>query len=203
MKLDDLGLSPRASNCLKRHGILTVEKLMATPTKKLRAIRGMGAKSLDEIEEKLKTEALPQTTGTEKEGVWIELSMTEEQARIVSIACEFYARIRMGQFNEIIFRCYDVAPLPADHYDRKEEAEQLLLAARKRIYPELHGIGHSYGIGKFKDADLSFDVHQVIRYALGDDRPPFSYYPLPECTKNEWEKEYRISHQERREDNAK
>ncbi len=113
----------------------------------------------------------------------IELLLTEEQAKIVSAACEFYARIRMGQFNEIIWSCFDVAPLPDNYYDRRQEAERLLLEARKQIYPELHGIGHSFGMGKFKDADLSYDVHQVIRHAFGDDRSPFSYYDLPKCVK--------------------
>lgn len=28
----------------------------------------------------------------------VTLELTEEQARIVSVACEFYARVRMGQF---------------------------------------------------------------------------------------------------------
>lgn len=117
----------------------------------------------------------------EKPKITLELTLTEEQARIVSIACEFYARIRLGQFNEILFRCFDVAPLPDDYYERKEQAERILLEARKHIYPELHGLGHSYGIGKFKDADLSFGVHQVLRHAMGVDRTPFSYHELPKC----------------------
>lgn len=122
-----------------------------------------------------------EVTPKEPKNVRIELSLTEEQARIVSTACEFYARIRLGQFNEILFRCFDIAPLPSDYFERKELAEQLLLKARKEIYPELCGAGHSYGIGKFKDADLSFDVHQVIRQAMGTGRTPFSYYALPKC----------------------
>ena len=32
----------------------------------------------------------------------IQLTLTEEQAKIVSTACEFYARVRMGQFDRII-----------------------------------------------------------------------------------------------------
>lgn len=109
----------------------------------------------------------------------IRLTLTDEQAQIVSLATEFYARVKMGQFQEIVWHTLDMSAETGDYCRRRDEAERLLLLARKQLYPDLHGIGHSYGIGKFKDADLSFDVHQVIRHAMGDDRPPFSYYDLP------------------------
>ena len=107
-----------------------------------------------------------------------ELELTKEQLQILSTACEFYARIRMGQFNEIIWHClnWNENDNPCS---RRDEAEKLLLEARKHIYPELYGVGHSYGIGKFKDADMAFDIYQVARNHLGDNRPPFSYYELP------------------------
>lgn len=111
----------------------------------------------------------------------VRLELTDEQAQIVSLACEFYARVRMGQFQEIYWKCLDMQ-LPCDDYcERRDEAERLLLEARKPIYPELHGLGHSYGIGKFKDADQAFDVYQVIRWLFGDDRPPFSFWELPKA----------------------
>ena len=112
----------------------------------------------------------------------IELTLTDEQARIVSRACEFYARIVMGQFKEIIWECICIrAGKNDDICQRCDEAERLLFEARKQIYPELHGPGHSYGIGKFERADKAFDVHQVIRYAMGHWRTPFSYHELPKC----------------------
>lgn len=113
----------------------------------------------------------------------IVLELTEEQAKIVSHSCEFYARVRMGQFNEIVFRTLDFSIPCNDYCERRDEAERLLLEARKQLYPDLHGVGHSYGIGKFKDADLAFDVYQVLRNQLGDPRPPFSYHELPKCRK--------------------
>ena len=110
------------------------------------------------------------------------LELTEEQARIVAGACEFYARVRMGQFNEITYNTMMDQPMEDRWCERRDEAEALLLEARKRIYPELHGIGHSYGIGKFKDADMSFDVYQVLREKFWPERmPPFSYHELPKC----------------------
>ena len=108
----------------------------------------------------------------------IKLTLTEEQARIVSIACEFYARVRIGQFQEIVWHTLDLS-LPTENFcQRRDEAERLLFEARKQIFPDLRGAGHYYGIGKFKDADMSFDVYQVIRYAMGGGTP-FSYYDLP------------------------
>lgn len=112
----------------------------------------------------------------------VELTLTDEQAKIVSMACEFYSRIKIGQFNEITWRMLDLK-LPTEEYcNRRDLAENYLLKAREQIYPELHGVGHSYGMGKFEDADMAFDVHQVIRYEMGDDdRTPFSYHELPKC----------------------
>lgn len=68
-----------------------------------------------------------------------------------------------------------------DFYDRADEAGRLLLEARKKIYPELVGAGHSYGIGKFDDADIAFDVYQVLRVLFGDNRAPFSFIELPKA----------------------
>lgn len=120
----------------------------------------------------------------------IELHLTTEQANVVAQACEFFARIKMGQFDEITFLCLSHSLSGDDYCSRRELAEKSLLEARKVIYPELHGIGHSYGIGKFVDADRAFDVYQVLRYALGDPRKPFSLdEPLPFCiNKKEVEK---------------
>lgn len=105
----------------------------------------------------------------------IQLTLTEEQAQLVGRACEFYARIRMGQFGEIPFHCAE------KHCPKDPEAtKRAWLELRKHIYPDLCGIGHSYGIGKFEDADKAFDVYQVIRHTMHGIQP-FSYYELPKC----------------------
>lgn len=114
------------------------------------------------------------------------LELNEEQAITVSQACEFFARIKMGQFDEIPFLLLADELSGADYCSRRDIANKYLLEARKAIYPELHGIGHSYGVGKFADADRAFDVYQVLRHALGDPREPFQLgEPLPSCTKLE------------------
>ena len=113
------------------------------------------------------------------------VEVTEEQLKVLSRACEFYARIAMGQFNEIVWHFLDFSTGTNDYCQRRDLAEHFLLKAREQIYPELHGIGHSYGIGKFEDADAAFDIYQVARNHLGDNRPPFSFNELPVCKKIE------------------
>lgn len=114
------------------------------------------------------------------------LDLTEEQAKTVAQACEFFARIKMGQFNEIPHLLLSDELPGNDYCTKRDTANQHLLEARKAIYPELHGAGHSYGVGKFADADRAFDVYQVLRHALGDSREPSQLgEPLPGCTKLE------------------
>lgn len=107
----------------------------------------------------------------------IELKLTDEQARICSEACEFYARVLMGQFQEIPRLCPGTQLL-CNH----KEIQDAWLNLRSYIYHDLGGPGHSYGIGKFPQADAAYDITQVIRYAMGG-KEPFSYNELPECKK--------------------
>ena len=110
------------------------------------------------------------------------LTMTEEQAKICAAACEFYARVRMGQFEEITHNLMMGQKLDETWCERRDIADQCLLAARKAIYPDLTGPGHSYGIAKFEDADASFDVYQALREKFPwDGRPTFSYNDVPKC----------------------
>lgn len=113
----------------------------------------------------------------------VALELDEEQARIVADACEFYARILVGQFGEIIYRTLDKQLPVSDYCDRREAAQCELFKAREYIYPDLHGVGHSYGLGKFVDADKSFDVYQVLRQVLHPAvfSSPYSMYKLPKC----------------------
>ena len=122
----------------------------------------------------------------------VKITFTKEQAGLVSTACEFYTRIKIGQFNEIVWNTFSfnsdvIKNVSADEFcDRRDKAEEALFAARKFIYPELHGIGHSYGVGKFENADMAFDIYQVIRPHFGDDRSPFTFSrDLPLCERKD------------------
>ncbi len=109
----------------------------------------------------------------------IKLILKSSQAKTVSTACEFFSRIKIGQFKEIVWHTLSWKLPSEDYCDTRDLAEHYLFQARYHIYPDLHGVGHSYGIGKFEEADKAFDVYQVIRQHFGDPRSPFSYYPLP------------------------
>jgi len=53
MTIEELDLSQRAYNCLKRGGINTVGDLVSKPHHEIEKIRNLGKKSLEEVEEKL------------------------------------------------------------------------------------------------------------------------------------------------------
>ena len=52
--IDELELSVRSYNCLKRAGINTVEELTTKTPDEMMKVRNLGKKSLDEVLEKLK-----------------------------------------------------------------------------------------------------------------------------------------------------
>ena len=53
MSIEDLELSVRSFNCLKRAGISTVEDLTNKSEAEMMKVRNLGKKSLDEVTEKL------------------------------------------------------------------------------------------------------------------------------------------------------
>ena len=53
MPIEDLDLSVRSYNCLKREGINNVNQLVALSESELMNIRNFGQKSVDEVKEKL------------------------------------------------------------------------------------------------------------------------------------------------------
>ena len=53
MNIEDLDLSVRPLNCLKRAGITTVEDLIKRSEDDMLKVRNLGRKSLDEVIEKL------------------------------------------------------------------------------------------------------------------------------------------------------
>ena len=53
MGIDELELSVRSYNCLKRAGINTIGELISKTPEEMMKVRNLGKKSLDEVEEKL------------------------------------------------------------------------------------------------------------------------------------------------------
>lgn len=118
------------------------------------------------------------------------LKLDEHQARVVARACEFYCRIYLGQFQEITDELMLLQNVELSEWcSRRDKAEDLLFEARKYIYPELYGKGHSYGVGKYEQADTAWNAYQVLRHALGDARAPYPLFnsTLPEIEVKESE----------------
>ncbi len=93
------------------------------------------------------------------------LEVSESQARTLCRALEFTGRMRIGQWKELIGLCLDVGDVD-EFCRRRDELEVILENARQIAYPELSRFEHSYGIGKFRDANQCWDLYEVIRNCL-------------------------------------
>lgn len=89
------------------------------------------------------------------------LVLNERQAKLLAKACEFYARVNIGQWNEIFQSCVDLRR--DDYCEVRDAMEPLMLQARQLVWPELQGVGHSFGIGKFEHADIVWEIYEVLR----------------------------------------
>ena len=65
MNIDELELSVRSYNCLKRAGINTVEELTTRTSEDMMKVRNLGRKSLEEVLGKLKELGLSLNLGDE------------------------------------------------------------------------------------------------------------------------------------------
>ena len=84
------------------------------------------------------------------------IEVTEKQAEVISRACEFWARIRMGQFNDLYMSCFLDRP-------RTEQIDYAIRALETAI-PRSNK--------RDEWVELLFDIHQVIRHRLAWDRDP-------------------------------
>jgi len=104
-----------------------------------------------------------------------QLEITENQAQIIENALDFYSRIQMGQFDELISNFS--SPLYKDLLKNNPDYDKLkfyINELKKEILPEL-SINSFYSIGNKSRPDssrISFDLIQVIRYRLSWDKYP-------------------------------
>ena len=66
MSIDEMELSVRSYNCLKRAGINTVEELTNKTSEDMMKVRNLGRKSLEEVLAKLKELGLELSQGEEQ-----------------------------------------------------------------------------------------------------------------------------------------
>lgn len=121
-----------------------------------------------------------------------QLSMTDEQAKVVERALEFYTRIRNGQFKELLWELRDLRPFDSTN---QWDMESLAFMLRGLLFPELgRDRGASYGVGHDHKADVAWDVYQTVRHTRSWHEHPeggigvnfdtplhTSSEPLPEC----------------------
>jgi len=97
------------------------------------------------------------------------LTVTEEQARILTDALDLYSRIGIGQFEEVL-QVYD-RNLKLDEETRDRIRIGLDIAKREAGHPRSgsHGIHNEKVDDRFRAA---YDLQQVVRNRLAWDRNP-------------------------------
>ena len=120
------------------------------------------------------------------------LELSREQAIMVKDACELYARLRLGQFNEITEKILDVRNVK-EYCERRDLANDILKVAACII---LGRNIHMQPDGK-KDAlhNRAWNIYTAIRYKMAwHDNPdggysvcfdspyPWGGDPVPKCT---------------------
>ena len=93
------------------------------------------------------------------------LLLNEDQARLVSRACEFYCRLHIGQLDEIRHELL-LKETKEKIYERSQEAEALLYRLKRLFFPALCGHGHSYGVGYDSLSDRAWNIYTALRYKI-------------------------------------
>lgn len=106
------------------------------------------------------------------------LTLSSEQARVVSHACELFTRLHIGQLNELTWELIDFSN--KDFCERRDAAEPLLRQLRQLYFPDLILPGASYGVGSQSHPDL--DVARTPRgWCVGGLSPALAYIRRTTC----------------------
>lgn len=99
------------------------------------------------------------------------LEMDEEQVVTINAALEFYARIMVGQWQEIGERCLDLAD--DDYCDKKEKLDKGLAKLRPIAFPDLPAdLSASRGVTAVDKALSAWEIYEVLRHRLAWTRYP-------------------------------
>lgn len=94
-----------------------------------------------------------------------ELVLSTQEARFLCRVTEFFARMRMGQWDNIVYTCIDIRDNA--FCEKRDELIPRLMTCRVMVYPYLRThYGSSYGVGKFLDADTAWEIYEVVRYRM-------------------------------------
>ena len=101
------------------------------------------------------------------------LQISEEQAQVISRCTEFFARVQMGQLEDVFYQLMDSPKFLGLSVDERQ-ALRSLLAEAGQAFTKL-GTGASFGIrneGIPEAARVAWDLYQVIRQVLAWKRQP-------------------------------
>lgn len=106
------------------------------------------------------------------------LEMNEEQARTVIAALDFWTRMRIGQWKELVDLCL---PCDYEHIDewcrKRDDAELLIMSVRDKVMPELT-YNASYGVFRFEETERAFNVMKAVRSCLAWHKNPKGGYEV-------------------------
>ncbi len=98
------------------------------------------------------------------------LKVTEEQAKVISDALEFYARIGIGQLDQILWHpAWRMAGMTKESDVDRIETDELLRHSRRALTRDKPALGIS---AADTDSKRSYDIHQVIRHRISWDNNP-------------------------------
>ena len=94
------------------------------------------------------------------------LTMNEEQARTIIAACDFWIRMRIGQWDELINLCTEYEQgKEVEYRHRREVLADRLFEARQIAMPELTR-NASYGVFKFPQTERAYNLLKAVRSAI-------------------------------------
>jgi len=97
------------------------------------------------------------------------LELNEEQVKQISLALDFYSRIRCGQLQEL------------RKIGKAEPSDETLTILQKELFPGLTGLNHSYGIpGRDtpESAKICYDIYKQIMFIFNP-IGVYAYKPIP------------------------
>ena len=104
------------------------------------------------------------------------LTMTPEQARLVSYACELYMRLKLGQYEELPFALIDLGN--RDFAEKRDKARGYLKDGFDAMLSDRP-------LTEIKDEKWHrlYNIHQVVRHAIWQEEFPgtdgvWSYAPM-------------------------
>lgn len=119
-----------------------------------------------------------------------ELILSKEQLHAVSSALEIVSRLKIGQWGMAVETCKDKEGNYIYDWDVAQQIENII--------KPIMGLerNQSWGVGRFEDADILWDIHQVLRHRLSWDYAIEKGYVENEQEHRNWSKMLGVTYDE-------